>query len=125
MKMGRCCYERSTATLNRLWAATLPWRSDMILLLDIGNTNTHVGLGNAKRVLSQTNLPTEELILGKAGKAIARFVAGKRITGAAISSVVPRATRPAIALIQRQWEVEPLVLTAETVTRIGVSYPKP
>jgi type III pantothenate kinase len=97
----------------------------MILLLDIGNTNTHVGLGNAKRVLSQTNLPTEELILGKAGKAMARFLAGKRITGAAISSVVPRATRPAIALIQKQWQVEPLVLTAETVTRIGVSYPKP
>jgi len=97
----------------------------MILLLDIGNTNTHVGLANGRRVVSQTNIPTGELLLGKAGKGIARFLSGKRITGGAISSVVPRATRPAVALIHDRWSVDPLVLTANTVTRIGVSYPKP
>src|ERR1041385_3799415 len=97
----------------------------MILLLDIGNTNTHVGLADAKRVLKHTNIPTGELLGGKAGKAIGALVGSKRIEGAALASVVPRATRPALALLQRHWGVEPLVLNAETVTRIGVAYPNP
>ena len=97
----------------------------MILLLDIGNTNTHVGLANEKRVLKHTNIPTEELLLGKAGKAIAAFVAARKIEGAALASVVPRATRPAISLLQQRWRIEPLVLNAQTVTRIGVVYPNP
>jgi len=97
----------------------------MILLLDIGNTNTHVGLANEERVLKHTNIPTGELLHGKAGKAIGALVGGKNIEGAAVASVVPRATRPALALLQRRWRVEPLVLNAQTVTRIGVVYPSP
>lgn len=97
----------------------------MILLLDIGNTNTHVGLASSKRVLKHTNVPTEELLHGKAGKAISGFVAGRAIEAAAIASVVPRATRPAVLLISKRWDVQPLLLTAETVTDIGVDYPKP
>ena len=97
----------------------------MILLLDIGNTNTHVGLANEERVLKHTNIPTGELILGKAGKAIGALVGGKSIEGAAVASVVPRSTRPAVALLQRRWRIEPLILDAQTVTRIGVAYPSP
>src|SRR5205809_43205 len=97
----------------------------MILLLDIGNTNTHVGVANEKRVLKNANIPTEELLLGKAGKAIGALVGGKKIKSAALASVVPRATRPALSLLQRRWDVEPLVLNAQTVTRIGVVYPNP
>src|SRR6185295_7211581 len=115
----------SMAISNKSSAATSPWPLDMILLLDIGNTNTHVGVANAKRVVAQTNIPTGELLLGKAGKGIARFLSGKRISGGAISSVVPRATRPAVTLIHDRWSVDPLVLTAHTVTHIGVNYPKP
>ena len=97
----------------------------MILLLDIGNTNTHVGLANEERVLKHTNIPTGELVLGKAGKAIGALVGGKSIEGAAVASVVPRSTRPAVALLQRRWRIEPLILDAQTVTRIGVAYPSP
>jgi len=97
----------------------------MILLLDIGNTNTHVGLANAKRVVRHRNIPTDELLHGKAGKAISTLVGKTKIEGAAISSVVPRATRPALALISQRWGVGALVLTAQTVTRVGVDYPQP
>jgi len=97
----------------------------MILLLDIGNTNTHVGIANEKRILKHTNIPTEELLLGKAGKAIGAFVSARKIERAALASVVPRATRPAVSLLQRRWQVEPLVLNAQTVTRVGVVYPNP
>src|SRR5256885_6996730 len=97
----------------------------MILLLDIGNTNTHVGIANEERILRHTNIPTGELLHGKAGKAIGALVGSRKIDGAALASVVPRATRPALALLQRRWRVEPLVLNAQTVTRIGVVYPNP
>src|SRR5947199_7390623 len=97
----------------------------MILLLDIGNTNTHVGLANGRRVVSHTNIPTGELVVGKAGKGIARLLNNKRLTGAVLSSVVPRATKPATALIRDRWSIAPILLSAETVTRIGVNYPTP
>ncbi len=30
----------------------------MILLFDIGNTNTHLGLANSRRVVKQADIPT-------------------------------------------------------------------
>ena len=30
----------------------------MILLFDIGNTNTHLGLANSRRVVKQADMPT-------------------------------------------------------------------
>jgi type III pantothenate kinase len=97
----------------------------MILLLDIGNTNTHVGLANSSRIIRHANLPTADLLHGKAARAIALLVAGRPVQGAAIASVVPRATRPAQAVVRDRWGVQPFVLTAGTVTRIGVDYPRP
>ena len=41
----------------------------MILLFDIGNTNTHVGLANGRRVLKQINIPTREWFGGDAASA--------------------------------------------------------
>ena len=97
----------------------------MILLLDIGNTNTHVGLANGRRVVAHANIPTGELVHGKAGKGIARLLKNRQLKGAAISSVVPRATKPATALIRDRWSVDPILLTAQNVTRIGVNYTAP
>src|SRR5436190_13778034 len=97
----------------------------MILLLDIGNTNTHVGLATASRIVRDTNLPSEEWFRGKAGKAIARWAAGRPLEGAVIASVVPRATQPAVQLIRKSWQFDPLILTAETVTHVGINYPNP
>ena len=38
----------------------------MILLFDIGNTHTHIGLANDRRVLKQTNIPTRDWFGGNA-----------------------------------------------------------
>jgi len=97
----------------------------MILLLDIGNTHTHLGLANAQQVVRRTNISTTELIEGRGGRLLADFVGRGSIEGAAIASVVPRATNPTMKFIRARWRVAPGVLTAATVTRIGVDYPKP
>ena len=41
----------------------------MILLFDIGNTHTHVGLANNRRVLRQMDIPTREWFGGKRRRA--------------------------------------------------------
>ena len=97
----------------------------MILLLDIGNTNTHLGLANAERVVRQINVPTVKLIEGGAGRLVAEFVARSPVEAAAVASVVPLAVEPALHLIQNRWKLKALLLTSKTVTRIGIDYPKP
>ncbi len=64
----------------------------MLLLFDIGNTHTHVGLADDRRVLRQINVPTRDWVGGKAARLVQKFAGGTRITGAVLCSVVPRAT---------------------------------
>ena len=42
----------------------------MILLFDIGNTNTHLGLANSRRVVKQANIPTAAWLNGTAERLV-------------------------------------------------------
>ncbi len=64
----------------------------MILLFDIGNTHTHVGIADDRRVLRQINVPTREWFSGKAAALVKKFIGANEITGAVLCSVVPNAT---------------------------------
>jgi type III pantothenate kinase len=116
----------------------------MFLLFDIGNTHTHVGLADDRRVLKQTNIPTREWFGGKAAAPVKKFVGKKKITGAVLCSVVPRATpmvrkfvaefgAPSTASARNKKKhlagavpgVPLLELTAKTVRGVGIDYPKP
>lgn len=123
----------------------------MILLFDIGNTNTHVGLANNRRVVRQTNIPTAAWFDGSAPKMLRRFVesglspvaaevtrrkpqASLKVrlltssatpTGAALCSVVPRTTPFVRRAIQKLWKSTVLELTPKTLGGVGVDYPKP
>jgi type III pantothenate kinase len=97
----------------------------MILLFDIGNTHTHVGLANDRRVLQQINLPTREWSGGNAKARVAGLVGAKKIAGAALCSVVPQATPFARRAIRQLWKLNPLELTPKTLRGLGIDYPKP
>jgi type III pantothenate kinase len=97
----------------------------MILLLDIGNTHTHAGLADNRHVVRQTNFPTGEWSGGTVRKRIARFVGAKRIQGAVLCSVVPRATPVVYQTIRRLWKISALELTSKTVRGLGMDYPRP
>jgi type III pantothenate kinase len=97
----------------------------MILLFDIGNTHTHVGLADEKRVVRQINLPTCEWFGGNAIARIKRFVGAKKISGAILCSVVPRATPIVCKTVRAVWRLNPLELNFKTVRGIGIDYPKP
>jgi type III pantothenate kinase len=97
----------------------------MLLLFDIGNTNTHLGLANGRRVVRQTNLPTADWFGGAAAKRVRQFVGRVRPEGVALCSVVPRATPFVRQAIRAIWNLRPLVLTAKTLRGVGIDYPKP
>lgn len=97
----------------------------MILLLDIGNTNTHLGLANDKRVLKQTNIPTSIWRAGKGAVALRKFVGKRRLDGAALCSVVPPVTKLVRRKLWQLWKIRALELSPKTVHGVGIDYPKP
>jgi type III pantothenate kinase len=97
----------------------------MLLLLDIGNTNTHAGLAGERRVLRQINLPTAGWNGERASTALARFIGRNAVDGVAICSVVPRATRLAARAVVKLWRQPPLILTPQTLRGLGIDYPRP
>ena len=97
----------------------------MILLFDIGNTNTHVGLANNRRVTRQTDIPTAAWSAGRAKAQLARFVGRAPVDGVALCSVVPRATPLVRRAVGKLWKLPCLELTLQTLRGVGIDYPKP
>jgi type III pantothenate kinase len=97
----------------------------MILLCDIGNTNTHLGLATARRVVKQCDIPTATWLSGKAARRVARFASGARLEGAAVCSVVPAVTPLVRRGIKRLWGLPCLELTSRTLRGVGIDYPRP
>jgi len=95
----------------------------MLLLLDIGNTHTHLGLAGLK-VVRQTEIATRAWATGKAAGLIKCFCGDRKITGAAICSVVPNATEPANRYLKKL-EAPFVELTARSLRGISIDYPKP
>jgi type III pantothenate kinase len=97
----------------------------MLLLFDIGNTHTHIGLANDRRVLRQINIPTREWFGGNAKRRVAGFVGAKKIEGVILCSVVPRATSFVRKAVRQIWHLDTLELTPKTLRGVGIDYPKP
>jgi type III pantothenate kinase len=99
--------------------------SHVILLFDIGNTNTHLGLANARRVVRQADMPTASWFDRTATARLAKFVDRTRIEGAALCSVVPKATPHIQRTVKKTWNLACLELTPKTLRGVGIDYPRP
>ncbi len=97
----------------------------MILLFDIGNTHTHLGLADGRRVLKQADIPTFSWMAGGGPGRVKNFVGSGKIEGAALCSVVPRATPLVKKFVSAAWKLETLELHAGTIRGVGIDYPKP
>jgi type III pantothenate kinase len=97
----------------------------MWLLLDIGNTNTHLGLANAARVVRQSHLPTRDWFARRAAARVLRFVGRSPLAGVAVCSVVPRVTPRVVLLARQHWRLETFELTARAVAALSIDYPRP
>lgn len=96
-----------------------------LLLLDIGNTHTHLGLANARHVFRQANIPTSAWSDRTADRLVRQFTGKTQLTGAVLCSVVPRATPHVIRAVKRHWKLSPLTLTPAILHDVGINYPKP
>lgn len=97
----------------------------MLLLLDIGNTHTHLGLADANGVRKQANIKTALWRSGEASGPVLRFIGKARLEGVALCSVVPAVTDKAVAFARKELGLAALVLTAETIVGVGINYPQP
>lgn len=97
----------------------------MILLLDVGNTHTHLGLADRERVRKQANIRTADWFDQTAGRRVKEFVKGHSLAGAALGCVVPRATAPIRRCVKQLWGLSTFQLTAKTVGNLGIDYPRP
>jgi type III pantothenate kinase len=75
--------------------------------------------------VKRTNIPTAGWSNGTAAKRVRKFVGRVRPDGAALCSVVPRATPLARKAVRQLWHLDAFELTPKTVRGVGLDYPKP
>jgi type III pantothenate kinase len=97
----------------------------MILLFDIGNTHTHIGLADKKSVVKQTNIPTRSWFDGGVAARIKKMAGVAAIEGVVMCSVVPRVTPLVRKAVRRIWKLGTLELNPQTIRGVGIDYPKP
>jgi type III pantothenate kinase len=97
----------------------------MIALVDIGNTHTHLGLANSRRVVRHADVLTQDWRAGASKSAAARFLKKAPLTGAILCSVVPPMTPVVMNFLRAEFGLACLELTARTVRGVGIDYPKP
>jgi type III pantothenate kinase len=96
-----------------------------VLLLDIGNTHTHIGLSDGRGVVRHEDMPTAYWREGKAGRRLARFHPAAGLAGVSLCSVVPEATRLARRWARVNCGARFCELTASSIVGLGVDYPRP
>jgi type III pantothenate kinase len=97
----------------------------MILLLDIGNTNTHLGLANSRRVIKHADIPTRAWFDNSALAQVTDLTGRTWFKGAALCSVVPQVTPVVRDTVKHIWHLRCLELTPATVRGVGIDYPRP
>lgn len=97
----------------------------MIALFDVGNTHTHIGLANSRRVLRRINLDSDGWSNGRNQTAAAKFFKSHSLEGAALCSVVPAVTPLVSRFIHEKLRVPAVTLNHLTLRGLGIEYPKP
>ncbi len=105
--------------------APAPTPRGPLLLLDIGNTHGHAGIAVNGRIVATIDVPTPSLASKEAHQALRALARNHTPAGAALCSVVPNATPAACDLVQRCFNLTPLVLTHLTLRGVGLHYPHP
>lgn len=96
----------------------------MGLLIDIGNTNTHVGFCDPKRgVRKKCDFPTKLWFSTQIKEKLAELGEYIGEEGVALCSVVPDATKIAISSFNKNFDINPWVLTYKNAPLCFKKYP--
>jgi len=97
----------------------------MILLLDIGNTHTHVGLSDPRRLRVRGDFPTAAWKDGSATGHLLRLAGTTAPAAVCFCSVVPDVNAAVCEALRSRFDLVPLQLGPETIRGVGIDYPKP
>jgi len=97
----------------------------MILLLDVGNTHTHVGWGGKRSLRILGDIPTRSWSTGEAADLLEPLLRGRIPGQACFCSVVPGVNRHLLHWADDRYGLSPLQLTPQTLRGVGIDYPKP
>ena len=96
----------------------------MILLLDIGNTNTHLGFARSSRVVRKSSFPTACWNTPDTPVPLLAAATGRALTGVAFCSVVPGVV-PAVEKWLKAAKLDSARLTSQSLTGLEFRYPQP
>jgi type III pantothenate kinase len=104
----------------------------MLLAIDIGNTNTVVGVFNGDSLISHFRVSSRpQLTTDEAGLFVASLfsrhieAAADQVSDIAICSVVPPLTAVYRAMAQKYFMVDPVVISADLQLPVNIDYPEP
>lgn len=99
----------------------------MILLLDIGNTHTHLGWADAVGVRRTLDIATADVLKGKLSQFLRDWLGARNPGHAALCSVVPAAVRPAQMALKKLMGHQAVVLGPDTLpgNLLALRYPHP
>lgn len=100
-------------------------RGELLLLLDVGNTHTHVGLGDARRTRILGDLPTAAWRDGSAASLLRELLGKSRPDRAGFCSVVPGVNDAVRTILGAELGLTPHQLGPDTLRGVGIRYPKP
>ncbi|MEI8350695.1 MAG: type III pantothenate kinase [bacterium] len=99
---------------------------DYFLVIDIGNTSTHVGLVCGRRIVKQGRMPTREGREERKIKALLRsLTAGRVVSDAVMCSVVPGLNPLWEEVLHKRCGRLPLVVGHRVRLNIKIDYPQP
>jgi type III pantothenate kinase len=94
----------------------------MVAVVDVGNTNIHVGLYKHKSLIRHLTHPLSETALESK---ILSIVSNKNIEGAAIASVVPRLTPRFVQFFKKKLSISPLLISPDIECHLTFGYHRP
>jgi len=104
----------------------------MLLAIDIGNSNTVVGVFDGASLLAHFRVTSQaQLTVDEAGLFVSSLFSRHikadigHVTGIAICSVVPLLTGVYRNMAQKYFEVDPVIISADLKLPIGIDYPDP
>jgi type III pantothenate kinase len=97
----------------------------MMLLLDVGNTHTHLGWGTRRGLRVLGDIPTAAWPTGEAADLLEPLLRGRIPGQACFCSVVPKVNRSLVRWARARFDLKPLPLTPRTVRGVGIDYPDP
>jgi type III pantothenate kinase len=99
---------------------------DYLLVIDIGNTSTSVGLVGGRRILRVLRLPSGDAAhTARLHGLLRRATRGRRLAGAVLCSVVPKLNRFWVGALGARCAVKPIIVSHRIRLNVRVDYPQP